>query len=73
MKTIREAYDDLWILEGHIPSDERKEEYYLRSIELPALMIDGMLHFAWIFPGKGYDYRLYLTAVPGSIYHDSIL
>ncbi len=56
--TIREFYNDLWVKEGLIATDDRKEEYFQRSLNCMGLCIANTIHLCLIFPGNGFDYQI---------------
>lgn len=64
--TMREAYEFQWNKEGLCASDDRKAVYFERSLNIPSLVIDNLLHFVFVFPAKEYDYQVNMTAKPAT-------
>ena len=62
MNTIREIFDNEWIRQGLICTDDRKEAYFQRAMKIPALRIGEVLHFCLIFPESTNDYQINYTA-----------
>jgi len=60
---IRQLYDQLWIKEALIESDERKALYFERTVSIPALVIDNIMHIACVFPGLDGDYQRNVQAM----------
>lgn len=58
MDQLRTYYNQLWIREGIELTNEHQHHYFERSMKIPALIIDGIAHFCFIFPGKDSDYQI---------------
>jgi hypothetical protein len=59
--TLKQIYQDLWIKEGLICTDDRKELYFQRTLSIPALILGEIAHFVCVFPGNEGDYQLNIS------------
>ena len=55
---IEQLYNEVWLREGFIDTDERKAEYFEKTKQFPSIQIDNIVHMGFIFPSIEGDYAL---------------